>query len=1103
MKHHIIGTRSSDLSQIYNGVVTVKGSLILSDVSTLLPNTKLILNDQVVPKNITNNFWMKSTQQNVQVENFVIKNQETKTGNVFTKFVNGEHVQKFVLLNSGEIPSNVNIRFQKAIVNGDVKTQKTKIPSLLSYLSSVAVPLKGPPVILESSIDFRNKLAARKLEVNKISNVSAASFISASQQRIVLGNLKTLETLRALSANVEGGLVINNINNINVEKIASEAIRINKPLSLRELKVESFSAVDLRANFFEDRLLDDFMEYLDKHLRQGDTSFKRTIDNVRIGGNANFMTNVALGSLQGEKPFNELIAMLVTTNGAVTDVGGRKTFLKSVTSKNFFDSKLVNGFFLPRLLHQSLSRNEKQNVTGELFVKHLSIKKLRFKSLNGIGWHQLVDKRKLNLPLKMNLNVKELSALSLTSRFSTYDIEQLEQMVRYPQCTNLKLLQVAKHTELTSKPPLHLDRMMNYAVYKIGDTQIISGPVRVVSPEVFIKKIWKLDGNFIVSSLNVVNMLELFLDSLKNGSSTCQVINGISSFSSSIYAKNVFIETGAFFASNQINDVNPMTLNDTIVRKKTIIAKRKNFNYLHVHDIELRGRINEVVPKDLLSTVTATYPFTKMNITDVETTVLKIKTFSDYSYSHFLMSRLHRWGIAGQEANGLVVFNSMNIVGDSLMNLINNVFIDDVVYSKSDQMQDIQGLKIINGNLTLRGPSTVKTINNVDFSDFLKNTFTRDQKRYIDTLQLPSANFKNGISARYQMNSNKIKDLLASDAHVPQVRSMNALFDNIENGIEETSTDKRAAPKRLLYVDVNKDPQLSFNVQRSSNNSGCSADDEWKTELPGVKISIKPNFECKRIDRQLEVTWSIKNKSHQKSFIFANVISDVKFVQSKKIEILMVVIIQSPTNETSEINVFKLVNDEWIAVQTELKLNRIIASKIIETLHHHFFIVSSSEFVSVLQLDEVSNKFEMSQHRLVAGEFRKILHLNVSPKSGISRPKTFLLLKEDRSSAIHIYQLNSPSSKFVLQRKLQFENEIVEVVMLYIVDSPHFVVSLLTGDFCLFELRGIESWKMKQCGHFNNVKQIKTHEYFKRQHIVLSSAKEKTALTVYRQGEIF
>jgi hypothetical protein len=46
-------------------------------------------------------------------------------------------------------------------------------------------------------------------------------------------------------------------------------------------------------------------------------------------------------------------------------------------------------------------------------------------------------------------------------------------------------------------------------------------------------------------------------------------------------------------------------------------------------------------------------------------------------------------------------------------------------------------------------------------------------------------------------------------------------------------------------------------------------------------------------------------------------------------------------------------------------------------------------------------------------------------------------------------------------------------VVLYITDeAPYLIVSQLTGDFCLFEWRGIKSWKVKQCEHFLNINQI-------------------------------
>lgn len=60
---HIVGTRVEDLSQVYNGKVTIKGSLKLSNVILESPKTNMFINDQRFGLNFADHYWMKSVDQ--------------------------------------------------------------------------------------------------------------------------------------------------------------------------------------------------------------------------------------------------------------------------------------------------------------------------------------------------------------------------------------------------------------------------------------------------------------------------------------------------------------------------------------------------------------------------------------------------------------------------------------------------------------------------------------------------------------------------------------------------------------------------------------------------------------------------------------------------------------------------------------------------------------------------------------------------------------------------------------------------------------------------------------------------------------------------------
>jgi hypothetical protein len=259
-----------------------------------------------------------------------------------------------------------------------------------------------------------------------------------------------------------------------------------------------------------------------------------------------------------------------------------------------------------------------------------------------------------------------------------------------------------------------------------------------------------------------------------------------------------------------------------------------------------------------------------------------------------------------------------------------------------------------------------------------------------------------------------------------------------------------------------------------------------------------------------------RNVTTVENFKFDNSVSDVKFFEPRKDVFIMILTMQNEASKSSEIFVEKLdetVNPGWFEHQKITSLNFVTKSSIITTSDSRFLVVSSftdttpaaSDFVKIYEHDTKTDKFVDNSQRIPGEKFDIILSVKVEPKSRTIKPRSFLLLASERGKMLYIYRLKEDTKEFVFQRKIQFDSEIIEIVVLQIAgDVPYFIVTQQSGDFCLFEWRGIESWKAKQCGHFMNISQIKSYEYLKRQHLFLTSTLNSgTALSVYRQGELF
>lgn len=461
----------------------------------------------------------------------------------------------------------------------------------------------------------------------------------------------------------------------------------------------------------------------------------------------------------------------------------------------------------------------------------------------------------------------------------------------------------------------------------------------------------------------------------------------------------------------------------------------------------------------------------------------------------------------------------------------------DAVFSRNDKLQELVGHKIINGKLTLQGPSTVEVINNMDFTNFLKNRILHSKDFNSQNLVISKGNLVSGTSVASYVNGQRIEmfltpgsDIRETQTLLPSLRAMQSKADNMSHA-------KRSKAKRLLYVDNNKGIQFSrngsqgahcrkngikvspskFNEVDISFNSGESVFD-----LSVLRIILKPNTTC-RLDEnphsgfgeKLAIEWFDRTNFETKFYQIIELpgnLNDIDFVESKNRTVLMITTVMQKENYSVLVYQLDITCNEWSITQPNLHFNHVFSTHFIDTWDQQFLAVSSTDetspsekyHVTLFMLNQTSNSFSIHQQRLLEVKVDMMLSISVQPNTLAGEPKIFLLMTESRSKVIYIHQFSKQLNKFIFHQKLYFESAIVQVAVIDITDFSHFIVSLHSGQFCLFQFRGIESWKVKQCGQFPKVDVIKSYEYFKRQHLFLMSEKLNavTALSVYQQGEL-
>lgn len=168
LKRQVIGTKVSDLIQIYHGRVIIQGSLRLQEVQFTSLNSNVFVGNMKIFQNLLDNYWMKSARQNILAPNFVINN-EVSAGSVIAAKLINHPVEKFLLINMERPQGTVLLRFEDVVVKGDVKGHKSNEPSKIFLLSSTVVPRSSSvPIEIMGNLEFRNELVVKRLRAGKI-----------------------------------------------------------------------------------------------------------------------------------------------------------------------------------------------------------------------------------------------------------------------------------------------------------------------------------------------------------------------------------------------------------------------------------------------------------------------------------------------------------------------------------------------------------------------------------------------------------------------------------------------------------------------------------------------------------------------------------------------------------------------------------------------------------------------------------------------------------------------------------------------------------------------------------------------------------------------
>lgn len=1079
----------------------------------------IFVNGKRVPYNISETYWNVHGKQMIRADQFTLENGNCKANSLVTQNLNAIPVVDLILLNAKEVKNPVKLVIQKSEVAGDIKGLVGNLPSLIFLLNQTAVPINGPPTVIQSSIDFREAVNIRNLRAFKLNDLRAEELIHTKTSDFSF-NEKIIEELETNQINIGQSCELEKINDVNLLDLPKSAVRIDAPVELENLRVESFDAVSLKNGFFENLKLNDFLAALGKEFSGRDSSTSRR---VKVTGSCNFLSNIFTKSLNGPLNIvNNLFNFLVLKNDEGVVVGGVKTF-KDLTVLQSFKTSRINNLDLDRLLHKSLSADKKQTLDGEVFVESLQAKHLQAKLINNISNNEFIDKTSFDLHLNCNLDVKKLNVRNVDVSSSKFDVRKMIEYVEFPPRTEWKNIRADEGVVTDFTDATYLDHLVKYAVLKNGPPKQVFGQVTLDASNIYVKTLFK-DDYTLISKSQPINIQNLHFDSVKNESSSAQVVMGIKQFIEPFYMKNARVHYSAIFEAQMIDDVKIQELNNSIHRANNLITGEKQFYNLHVENLYVNGLLSGVEVKNYV----ALYPeFLKFTIPSMNIGYLHVNDFNTadlagVNYSQFLRDRLMCESNVEQLVAGPIAFKSVDVFNDTILAYLNDVNVNDMATTRSDHPQVIHGKVVAEQGVHVVGPCNVDKLNERHLDEVFETSVNQTVNYRSDYLKTKDLVLKKGLIVKHSIGRNISLESLSHST--PKIQDLMSTMSGVRSHIGELAGSNVATTGRKLYIDFDRDIQIVQNLQSAQ----AAGDDQTgrqvvepinhnviqvqvkpreiddKANLPFAKVHVmSTKAECENQSRSLKISWNLTNSDQRNELelCLLNPVDAVHFVETKSNEVIVILVIGSGKLRPSEIMIFRLERDnEASLIQKIENLNNTTKIALVDTSQNNFMIISSFNdkisFVKSLIFCPNQTQFVDTQQKIPSEKFDILLPIKVNHIS-------FLLLAKSEHKDLLIYRLNEDTREFKFLRRITFENGIKEIVVMKSQhESESFIVSLLNGQFCNFVWRGIESWKSNQCGFFKRISSITPYQHLERNHIYISNKEnDATALTLFRQGD--
>nr|XP_014086969.1 uncharacterized protein LOC106615318 [Bactrocera oleae] len=720
--------------QFYTGKVIINGTLTVDNLE--LDNTmsmEVFVSGQAFAEStLRKTYLLQNTPQDIRTTVY-FGNAKVTTPKFTSKFLN-DHPTTQHLLASGhqmiEVP--LLLLFVQAKVDGDVicKAYKSKLLEL-----SEDVVRRGDSANLTGFKIFEAPLTVEHITAQMLKNLSTSDLVLKSQLKNeyhFFGNKSFDRLVVTKHTFVEQNLNYTYLNGINVNAPLKrdhyfKYLDLPYQLQATNIVLHKINGISF------DKIFDKLSVENEKLVLHKD---------LLVKGNVQFLENLQVDTIN-DITWSDYVSDLVRINENAV-INGTAIFMQGLTVKKTLKTPLVNNIDLRDVFSNVLLKSKPQQITGNYTFGNLRLTNLDVSTINDVSTKTFIDTRTEEVTLAGDLILPKLTVQGdVNGKFeNSFRYTSLnEQLQQLPQrrWRNLVVHGNADWNESaasSTKQYEELQYLYRQAVRRSGD-QVISGTVYMTQP--------------IISRMRTrttfpkgVDLNYIARDCLLKNTTAPQTITSGKLFHKPLRMQRALVKGPLSVTTLNTIDVQRFHASLYRISSDMLIEGPLYFKIPPiVGQLLVQGLVNGMPTAQIYTTSNGLMPPVNMYslVVDKE---LEIADVNDMSLDYLLTNRIKLHG-EPQDVQGFLIFENLILNNETLLQSINGILIENMVFKKSGHVQVIDGQKVVDGNLIFNGPAHVLNLNGERLIDMYKQSIFTMGNYHFDNLTIDEATFVKGL----------------------------------------------------------------------------------------------------------------------------------------------------------------------------------------------------------------------------------------------------------------------------------------------------------------------------------------------------------------------